>query len=252
MKKQILFACDIDNTLLYSFHKKTDHCICVEWNHGQEQGYMTEKTIYDMFELSKRMTFLPVTTRSINQYLRIQWPDRFVPEYAIVSNGAFLLKHNQIQSSWNFQLQNEETKQACIRIVQQYQQDKRCTQCRMVDAIYAYISCYSEEMAKELLSEFSDVKALNVIQSFRKIYFLPHGLSKGRALQKFVKMNSFDKVYAAGDSCMDLEMLNEADFALIPVVYPQVDKLQVEFAQCNETTVFSEFICDYLKMKGCK
>ena len=48
--KNILFASDLDNTLLYSYKYKKKGDICVEFNKGKEQGFMTQKMIVEFDE----------------------------------------------------------------------------------------------------------------------------------------------------------------------------------------------------------
>ena len=45
--EKILFACDIDNTLIHSYKYRRSGDICVEWIDGKEQAYMT-KTAFQL------------------------------------------------------------------------------------------------------------------------------------------------------------------------------------------------------------
>ena len=63
----ILFACDLDNTLIHSWKHRKDGDICVEWIDGKEQGYMSEKVCVLLRHVIGKVDFVPVTTRSVAQ-----------------------------------------------------------------------------------------------------------------------------------------------------------------------------------------
>ena len=56
---RILFACDLDNTLIYSYKKKQDGYICVELNKGREQGFMTAYTFGNFADMVGKVVFVP-------------------------------------------------------------------------------------------------------------------------------------------------------------------------------------------------
>ena len=69
--KDIVFASDLDNTLLYSRSHKREGDICVEHIAGRAHGFMTPLTVERLREVSQKLCLIPVTTRSIEQYKRI-------------------------------------------------------------------------------------------------------------------------------------------------------------------------------------
>ena len=96
---KILFACDLDNTLIHSHKRRRTGDICVEYYVDQEQSFMSPKALDLLKKISERVLFVPVTTRSINQYRRIFWTEDFLPRYAVVANGAYFL-HNDKQENF--------------------------------------------------------------------------------------------------------------------------------------------------------
>lgn len=72
----ILFASDLDNTLLFSHRHRQPEDRCVERLNGAEQGFFTRETPDLLPQVVQRVHLLPITTRSIEQYQRIQWPGR--------------------------------------------------------------------------------------------------------------------------------------------------------------------------------
>ena len=88
---KILFACDLDNTLIHSHkHRRADD-ICIEIYEGREQSFISPRALDLLKKISEKILFIPVTTRSITQYRRIFWTEDFKPRFAVVANGAYLL-----------------------------------------------------------------------------------------------------------------------------------------------------------------
>ena len=99
----ILFASDLDNTLLFSHRHRQPEDRCVERLNGAEQGFFTRETPDLLPQVVQRVHLLPITTRSIEQYQRIQWPDGTAPRIALTANGAVLLRDGQVDRAWYMQ-----------------------------------------------------------------------------------------------------------------------------------------------------
>ena len=84
----ILFASDLDNTLLFSHRHRQPGDRCVERLNGAEQGFFTQDTLDLLPQVVRRVHLLPITTRSVEQYRRIQWPDGTAPRIALTANGG--------------------------------------------------------------------------------------------------------------------------------------------------------------------
>ena len=82
--------------------------------------------------------------------------------------------------------------------------------------MYLYISAADRERAEDYLARYSDVKGLNVVISGRKVYFLPPCFTKGGALKRLLGSEKDLYLIAAGDSTIDLSMLDIADLSLMP------------------------------------
>lgn len=62
---RIVFACDIDNTLIYSRKHPHEGWPCVEWIHEKEQAYMSPVTCGLLRQVREKVLFVPVTSRSL-------------------------------------------------------------------------------------------------------------------------------------------------------------------------------------------
>lgn len=243
--KKILFLCDIDNTLIHSFRHKTSDDVCVEYIDGKEQGFMTRYTARMLPIINKFIYLVPVTTRSVDQYKRIVWPEGIRPELAVVANGAILLKQGKVDRAWAA---------AADELVLPYRAEidslylelrsMESYRCKIVDGKYVYIHCYSDEEAQGCAGQYSGHTALNVIRSGRKVYFFPPRLDKGFASVRLKETLKCNYTIAAGDSEIDVPMLELADMALIPDRKLASQISGVEKIYRAYGTVFSDFIME--------
>lgn len=238
----ILFACDLDNTLIYSYKKKKDGYICVELNKGREQGFMTAYTHSHFADMTEKVMFVPVTSRSVEQYRRISFPNGYVPEYALVSNGAVLIHNGIIQDNWNLIEKNSSLKIQLNEVYERYRNDRRFINCRIVDDSYVFVYCAPDTDADRVMHELADSVSLTVELSGRKIYFFPENLNKGNAVRKLEKMLDCDYILSAGDSSMDSSMLDVADKAVIPKNFDRTFINNSEFFISGDSDIFSDFI----------
>ena len=241
-----LFLSDLDNTLLYSKKRAQPGDICVEWLDGEMQGFMTPKAVEMLGMLPANMLLAPLTSRSIAQYTRIQWPCS-APAQAVCTNGAVLLRGETPDERWA----NESRKliDPCmddlLQLKRQIDEKNICLRTRIVDDAYLFASCEDHESAVFAFSQISAPENIRAEALGRKLYYLPAGLDKGRAARRLRDMYPAKTVIAAGDSEMDVPMLAEADIALVPNEALARMLEGVETHICPENTVFSEFVLAY-------
>ncbi len=243
----ILFACDLDNTLIYSYKKKQDGFICVEMNKGREQGFMTAHTFSNFADMIEKVMFIPVTTRSVEQYRRISFPNSYIPEYALVSNGATLIHNGEITENWNIIEKNSSLRLKLNEVYNRYCNDKRFINCRIVDDSYVFVYCSPDTDAERVTKELSDSVSLNVELSGRKIYFFPENLNKGNAVGRLNEILHCDHIISAGDSLMDASMLNIADKAIVPINFDDSLLSHNRIIRAGDSDIFSDFVINCIK-----
>lgn len=216
--KQVLFACDLDNTLLFSHRYARPGDVCVEWLEGKEQGFMTPWVWETLSRLPENVRLLPVTTRSVEQYRRICWPEGHVPEYAVTTNGGILLGPEGPETAWQAEAQAlAEPYQAALREMHEKLPEwSWCLRRRMVDGLYLFAVCPEGTDMKAAAAICRPLTPLTVEASGRKLYLLPPGLEKGTAVERVCGYFMADILICAGDSALDLPMLRLADVALTP------------------------------------
>ena len=96
-----LFASDLDNTLIYSYKRDigTD-TVCAEVYEGRQVSFMTKRSRELLEKVNQTMHFVPVTTRSVQQYQRIRFGDTWSPRLALAANGGVLLRDGVSDPDW--------------------------------------------------------------------------------------------------------------------------------------------------------
>ena len=242
--KNILFASDLDNTLIYSGRHKLDDDICIEYIHEKPQGYISKKTLDALKNITSGATVLPITTRSIEQYLRIQWPEGCEPEYAITTNGAVLLHRGKPVEEW-WQSTQELIKpfeDELERMHTLLAQSDKFIRCRIVDSSYLFVYCKDGVSAGDCMQEYSNETTLCTVASGKKLYFFPNMINKGESLKRFLSFMPYKTVICAGDSSIDIPLLVQGDIAYVPgrTLAGQCPSDKVSI--CPEGVRFSEFV----------
>ncbi len=244
---EILFACDLDNTLIHSYKHRVDGDICVEYIGEKEQSFMSPKTYELLKEVVKYVTFVPLTTRSIEQFNRITWEEDIAPKYAVTTNGAMLFEKGESDKEWFEIFKNYSDK-----YIEEYkmhrsklEEEARIIKCRIVDDRFLYAHFNSEVDMEEIKSEYENFSSSKVHFVGRKMYFLPENICKGTAVKELKEKLCPDIVICAGDSTMDLPMFDFADVAYAPKVelVKNIENLTREkILCCDENTLFAEFL----------
>lgn len=200
--QNILLASDLDNTLLFSWRHRQEGDVCVEWLDGREQGFCTPGSLAMLAELNRELLFVPVTSRSVEQYRRIAWPAACRPRYAVTTNGGILLAEGEVDRQWLARTREliepwqNELRELEIRLTR-VPINKRS---RMVDDIYLFAACDKREDAQALGALLKGSTSLDTAVSGRKVYFFPPLLNKGEALLRLKVRLRPDKTLCAGDT----------------------------------------------------
>lgn len=218
MKRNILFASDLDNTLLFSYKHRKESDICVEYLDGKEQGFFTKTAVERLCSIHRSLMFIPVTSRSIEQYKRIQFPKEGTPQYAVTTNGAILLVNGEVDPRWY------ETSRAAVEPWQQQLHDAyellahipEAKRFRIVDEMYLFTACDTPADAEAVASSTRGKTSLDVAVSGRKVYFFPPPINKGQAITRLKELFTPDHTISAGDTSIDLPMLEKSDWAIVP------------------------------------
>ncbi|MFF9284643.1 HAD family hydrolase [Streptomyces griseosporeus] len=222
----VLVASDLDRTLIYSSaalaltmpDARAPRLLCVEVHESKPLSYMTETAAQLLTDLADTAVFVPTTTRTRKQYLRINLPGP-APTYAICANGGHLLVDGATDADWHTavtaRLADEcaplaEVQDHLLRTADPVWVRKH----RVAEDLFAYLvverELLPEEWVKELAA-WAETRGWTVSLQGRKIYAVPKPLTKSAAVREVARRTGADLTLAAGDSLLDADLLLAAD-----------------------------------------
>ena len=251
MRTIILFASDLDNTLIHSYKRADLLDICVEYKDEKALSFMTPAA-YDLLnKLNKQrdIYFVPLTTRSSEQYERIKLFKDTVPKLALPANGGILYENGVKNSYWFNESKNliSDCYSEFEKGIDYFRDDEYvCFEIRLVDELFVFTRSSAPLTTKIVLESILDLNKVGVYNIGEKMYIFPNVLTKGRAVRRLKEKFSFEKVICAGDSEFDISMLNIADCALCPEQIKEYIKSDNCIAFDTEKQNFAEQILNYV------
>lgn len=238
-----LFFSDLDNTLIYSHHRKIDSPkLVVEHIDGKEQSFMTKYT-YDFLVSADWLRLIPVTTRTEKQYNRIECFGELKIKYAIVCNGGKLLIDGKEDEEWSYEtrIRTQDNCEYLEGITENI--SYLCeNEVHRPTEYMRYVKCSNTKEVYRELIDLVDLAKVDIQMDNRKVYVFAKGITKGSAIERFMKKRSRETLLVAGDSMMDVSMLNMADYA-----FASQDIFDI--IECKKKTKFEE---GYLSDGICK
>lgn len=218
-KFNVLFS-DLDGTLIFSAKRKKAGDIVIEHKDGEEISCITARQAELLPEIRN---IIPVTTRSVEQYKRIEFPEGFAPEYALCDNGGTLLINGEIDGPW---LERSagifgEAMEEISRFETILKRDPdRKFEVRLVDGFFLFTKSANPNLT---LARLGTGKRCECCATGEKVYVIPKQLNKGSAVERLAELIGVprESVFCAGDSLMDVPMLNAADIAIYTGEIPE-------------------------------
>lgn len=218
-EKLIVFHADLDNTLIFSRkHEIKEEKTCVEVYEGREISFMTERSSSLLKKVREKVVFVPTTTRTREQYERIDLKTG-ASDYALVCNGGVLLKDGKEFPGWyeDSLCLTEKSRGELLHAELCMREDRdRIFEVRNIRNLFLFTKSSEPSGTVERLKACLDLTLMDVFSNGSKVYALPKGLDKGTAVRRFKDYIEADTVFAAGDSEFDLPMLQEADCSWAP------------------------------------
>ncbi|MCH0542059.1 HAD family hydrolase [Streptomyces sp. MUM 203J] len=233
MTRRTLVASDLDRTLIYSApalaltvpDAEAPRLLCVEVYQSKPLSYVTETAAGLLAELAEAetATFVPVTTRTREQYRRVRLPGP-PPRYAICANGGHLLVDGEPDRDWRAGVASRlaaecaplDEVRAHLRAVAD---PAWLLKERVAEELFAYLVVERELLPDGWLAELSvwaEARGWTVSLQGRKVYAVPKPLTKSAAVREVARRTGADTVLAAGDSLLDADLLLAADRAWRP------------------------------------
>lgn len=245
--KMVVFHTDLDNTIIYSYkHEIGPDKRNVEIYQGREISFITEYTYRLLQQVREKMMVVPTTTRSIEQYQRIDLGVGAF-SYALVCNGGILLVDGKRDDSWyrtSLALigRSEEELEKALQILEK--DARRKFELRFIERLFVFTKCSEPKQTVDDLREVLDTGLVDVFHNGEKVYVVPRDLNKGKAVQRFREYMHADFVIAAGDSEFDVPMLRSADVGLVPHRFAQEYGLDFAVRQMDGRKVFAESLLE--------
>ncbi|ABO48891.1 conserved hypothetical protein [Desulforamulus reducens MI-1] len=234
----MIFASDLDRTLIYSGKFLTEFQGKVKAvETGKYYSYMTERAAELLKQVAARITFVPCTTRTIEQYRRIQFfQGEIVPQFAIVSNGANILLEGTEDSTYRNHITRILANECLagdeiLKEINKLLSAKWAQPMRQADGVFHYCIIDRDKAPLEELiafSQWASTQKWNVSIQGRKLYLVPLVINKWSALERVASIIGDTRVFAAGDSLLDLPLMQGAHYAVSPAhgeLYEQFSEL---------------------------
>lgn len=240
-KFNVLFS-DLDGTLIFSASRKKVGDIVIEHKDGEDISCVTARQAELLPNIGN---IIPVTTRSVEQYRRIEFPKGFAPEYALCDNGGTLLINGESDGPWLersadiFREAMEDISR--FRALLERDPDRRF-EVRMVDGFFLFTKSANPVLT---LARLGTGESCECFATGEKVYVIPKRLNKGAAVKRLAELIGLPRegIFCAGDSLMDVPMLNAAHTAIFTENIPE-DKITVPERIQRPANGFSEFVTE--------
>ncbi|MBY6352108.1 HAD family hydrolase [Rhodococcoides corynebacterioides] len=231
-----LVATDLDRTLIYSAGALAEGTapasptVCVEHLQGEPLSHMTVRATELLRALARMAVVLPTTTRTVDQFRRIDLPG--APwRYAVTSNGGTILADGEPDHAWRSGVDRAVRDSAASLTDLGAELDRLGTpdwilKRRTADDLFCYLVVDLAAMPSTFVQDWGHwcaERGWNVSQQGRKVYAMPDAVCKSRAVAEVRARLIADgtlpdtaPILAAGDGALDAEMLRAADAAIRP------------------------------------
>ncbi len=239
----IVLNTDLDNTLIYSYkHDIGDDKKCVEIYHDREISYATNTTLDLLGNVRDRILVVPTTTRTTEQYVRINFGLGDF-KYVLTCNGGVLLVDGAEDLEWYAESKKiiEESMPVMNKAYDLMDKDpNRSFELRFIRDLFLFTKSEQPEASVEYLKEHLDLGIVDVFNNGIKVYVVPKKLNKGTGVQRLKNRLNADIIIAAGDSEFDIPMIECADYAMIPAELQNSVNISENINVVPDDVLFSE------------
>ncbi|WUH96639.1 HAD family hydrolase [Spirillospora sp. NBC_00431] len=226
----VLVCSDLDRTLIYSTaafaldgpDETMPRLLCVEFYQGAPLSYMTETSARTLEALAKAATFVPTTTRTPEQYGRVHLLEK-PASYAICANGGHILVDGVDDAEWSASVRAQAADGcAPLATVQEHlvhTSGDFVLKRRTASDLFAYTVVNRAALPPawvDDLTAWCAERGWRTSLQGRKVYCLPTALTKAAAVTEVAHRTGASTTLAAGDSLLDIDLLEAADASVRP------------------------------------
>lgn len=267
----MIFASDLDRTLIYSkrflhmYNTDIDNSFyLIERSNTENHSYISCRSIKLLMEISNLINFIPITTRSLDQYNRIDLKKIGLnPQYVVIANGGIILENGIPDPYWtNYiksELENYISIDNLINKLHYFLCSEYVKKFVICENMFLYIILNSSiDLPLDLINSISNFcDTINFSFSFQgnKLYLIPNIVSKGNALTYLKSKLESTFVISSGDSNLDFSMFETSNLSILPnhhSINNNLDNIYEHIILTNNRGIIAgEEILDlvYLKIK---
>ncbi|ASA25281.1 HAD family hydrolase [Paenibacillus donghaensis] len=227
----MIYASDLDRTLIYSrsaigVPENSPGLIPAEIIDGVTVSYISQQALEQLQELvAASLVFMPVTTRTIQQYKRINlFQETIIPDYAITSNGGNILIGGVVDQEWRSAVgslvaSGSAPAAEIVELVRSVVREEWLISERYCDELFYTFVVYRDLLPMDEITHMADRLATlgwKVSLQGRKLYVVPVAVNKSDAILHVRRTVRSEPMVASGDSLLDKSLLASADYAIAP------------------------------------
>lgn len=245
----ILLTSDLDRTIIYSekmlnMYPIEGESVPVEQKGDKSITFMSKNSVELLKEFNQKHLFVPVTTRALYQYERINIISKEIsPKYSIVSNGGTILVDGKVDTGWNEYIRRKLSttslpKEDMLKAFSKIRHEEWVSRDFYIDEFFFMFHVNKEHVPHTELASFEvELKKIGwrIFLHGHKLYVLPSNLDKAQAVARLKGYLDYDIHVAAGDSLMDYEMIAGANIGFSPK-HGELFKLTPEAPRVNWLT----------------
>jgi len=203
---------DLDNTIIFSHRRQIGEKIPVEYYNDKEQSYMPVDA-YRLLQESDTDSIIPLTSRTLAQYDRIHFfEDERILHYALLDNGGILLINGKEDIRWTAETM-ELIGADLTRMKILEEQFSKFGEIKLQDGIVYFLKLADiGDMPR--VSKLAKENNLMLFNHMNKVYICSQKLSKGNAIKRFIERYGADYVISAGDTWVDVSMMEYSDYGV--------------------------------------
>ena len=232
-----LFFCDLDQTMIYSsrlvdkFTGTYNGLAVVETHAKKPHSFMTLNAVNVLQELSKEVVFIPCSTRSPTQFERVYVPSVIV-KHTILDNGGKIYTNSIEDKNWTKKMHEEidssskAPSDVYSEITAMFGKEEWFNKIRITSNMFVAVIAYDKVPTHFIEYVESQIKDWNYTYSVqsRSIYMIPNAVTKEKAAQEVSERYDSEEIFAAGDSVLDLGLLEFAKHSIRPAHGELFDK----------------------------
>ncbi|MRN55315.1 HAD family hydrolase [Paenibacillus monticola] len=226
----MIYASDLDRTLIYSLSaigvpEDSPGLVPAEIIEGRTVSYISKQTLDQLKELTSSIIFMPVTTRTIQQYKRINlFQETIIPDYAITSNGGNILHRGVIDKDWRASVgrlveRGSATAEEVEVLVRSVVREEWMISERYCDELFYTFVVHRDLLPMDEITHLADrlySLGWKVSLQGRKLYVVPVAVNKSDAIIHVRRTVHSEPMVASGDSLLDKGLLDSADYCIAP------------------------------------